>query len=101
MNTLYAVGKGSSEPGCLIVSHYDGADKNPKPLVLVGKGVTFDTGGISLKSRPAMTGMKYEMMGAATMFSVFCAAVQMRLPINIKLVIASVENMPEIGRAHV
>ena len=94
MNTLYAVGKGSSEPSRLIVLHYDGAEKTQKPTVLVGKGVTFDTGGISLKSRVAMTGMKYDMLGAATMFSAFCAAVQMGLPINLKLVIASVENMP-------
>ena len=64
MGALLAVARGSHQPPKLIVLHYNGAAKNKKPLALVGKGITFDTGGISLKPAGEMDEMKYDMSGA-------------------------------------
>ena len=98
MNTLLAVAQGSSEPPKFVVLKYMGGAKNAKPIVLVGKGVTFDTGGISLKPAPEMDEMKYDMSGAASVFGSIKAAAMMKLPLNIIGVTPFTENMPG-GRA--
>ena len=95
MFSLLSVGKASSEPPKLIVLKYNGA-KNPKdaPVVLVGKGITFDTGGISLKPGSAMDEMKYDMCGAASVLGTMKAVAEMKLPLNLIVVVPSAENMP-------
>jgi leucyl aminopeptidase len=94
MNTLLAVAQGSAEPPKFIVLKYNGGAKGAKPIVLVGKGVTFDTGGISLKPAPEMDEMKYDMSGAASVFGTLKAAAKMKLPLNIIGVVPATENMP-------
>lgn len=94
MGSLLSVSAGSAEPAKLIRLSYQGADAKAKPHVLVGKGITFDTGGISLKPGSGMDEMKYDMCGAATVLGVFKAVVTMQLPINLTVLIASAENMP-------
>lgn len=94
MGALLAVSQGSAEEAKLICVEYHGANKKQAPVALVGKGVTFDTGGNSLKSADNMLGMKYDMSGAASVLGVIQAASELRLPINIVGVIAAVENMP-------
>ena len=95
---LLAVGKGSEEPPRLIVMHYRGADDNQAPHVLVGKGVTFDTGGISLKPGLDMDEMKYDMGGAASVFGTMQAILELKPRLNVVGIIASAENMPD-GKA--
>ncbi|MEJ2534478.1 MAG: leucyl aminopeptidase [Gammaproteobacteria bacterium] len=99
MDALLAVAQGSVNSPRLIILRYDGAGKDDKPYVLVGKGVTFDTGGISLKPRESMDEMKFDMCGAATVIGAFEAAAAMRLPVNLVTVVAAVENMPD-GKAY-
>lgn len=96
MGSLLSVSKGSREPAKLIVMEYKGA-KNSKeaPHALVGKGLTFDAGGISLKPAGKMDEMKYDMCGAASVFGAVLAAAEMQLPINVVAVIPSSENMPD------
>ncbi len=94
MNTLLAVAQGSAEPPKFIVLKYNGGIKGTKPIVLVGKGITFDTGGISIKPAPEMDEMKYDMSGAASVFGALKAAAMMKLPLNIIGVVPSTENMP-------
>ncbi|MDX1668488.1 MAG: leucyl aminopeptidase, partial [Limnobacter sp.] len=95
MNSLLSVGKASSEPPRLITLKYMGAkDAKQAPVVLVGKGITFDTGGISLKPGAAMDEMKYDMCGAASVLGTMKAVCEMKLPINLIVVVASAENMP-------
>ncbi|MCZ6525354.1 MAG: leucyl aminopeptidase [Gammaproteobacteria bacterium] len=94
MNSLLSVTQGSREPAKLITLEYKGNKKNIKPIVLVGKGVTFDTGGISIKPASAMDEMKYDMCGAASVLGTLSAIAEMGLPINVTGVIPSVENMP-------
>lgn len=96
--TFVAVGQGSDQPPRLIVLQYNGSGKSDKPHVLVGKGITFDSGGISLKPGPNMDEMKYDMSGAGAVFGVFVAALEMQLPLNIVGLLACAENMPS-GRA--
>jgi leucyl aminopeptidase len=79
----------------LITIEYRGAAAAEQPVVLVGKGVTFDTGGISLKPGPAMDEMKYDMCGAASVFGTLKAVAQMQLAINVVGVIPTTENMPD------
>jgi leucyl aminopeptidase len=94
MNTLLSVAAGSHEPPRLIVlKHLKGGSKE-KPLVLVGKGVTFDTGGISLKPGAEMDEMKYDMCGAASVLGTMRAVGELNLPINLIAVIPATENMP-------
>ena len=93
MGSLLSVTAGSAEPAKLIVMKYRGADSD-KPVVLVGKGVTFDTGGISLKPGPAMDEMKFDMCGAAGVIGTMAAVARMKLPINLNVVVPAVENMP-------
>lgn len=94
MNSLLSVTQGSREPAKLITLEYKGNKKNIKPIVLVGKGVTFDTGGISIKPANAMDEMKYDMCGAASVLGTLSAVAEMGLPINVTGVIPAVENMP-------
>lgn len=94
MGALLAVAQGSEQPPKLITMEYRGAAASDKPVVLVGKGVTFDTGGISLKQPPAMDEMKFDMCGAAAVFGVLKAAALLELPFNIVGVIPATENMP-------
>ncbi|GGD11196.1 leucyl aminopeptidase [Halopseudomonas salina] len=94
MGALLSVSAGSAEPAKLIRMSYQGGKPKDKPHVLVGKGITFDTGGISIKPSPNMDEMKYDMCGAATVFGVMKAAVVLQLPINIVCLVAAAENMP-------
>ncbi len=93
MNSLLSVSKGSNEPGKLISISYNGAG-DEKPIVLVGKGVTFDSGGISLKPGAKMDEMKFDMCGAASVIGVMRAIAEMKLPVNLTIVVPTVENMP-------
>ena len=93
MGSLLSVSAGSAEPAKLIVMQYNGAGSD-QPVVLVGKGVTFDTGGISLKPGPAMDEMKFDMCGAASVIGTMAAVAKMKLPINLNVVVPAVENMP-------
>jgi leucyl aminopeptidase len=94
MGSFLSVARGSSQPAKLITLEYWGQNKKEKPIVLVGKGVTFDTGGISLKPAAEMDEMKYDMCGAASVFGTLTAIAQMRLPINVVGIIPTTENMP-------
>ncbi len=99
MGALLAVGQGSANKPKLIVLKYNGGKKDQAPIALVGKGITFDTGGISLKPGANMDEMKYDMCGAATVIGGFIAAVELGLPINLLTFVAAVENMPD-GKAY-
>ncbi len=99
MGALLAVGQGSANKPKMVVLKYNGADKDQAPIALVGKGITFDTGGISLKPGPNMDEMKYDMCGAATVIGGFVAAVELGLPINLMTFVPAVENMPD-GKAY-
>ncbi|MBX2847798.1 MAG: leucyl aminopeptidase [Acidiferrobacterales bacterium] len=96
MGSLLSVSKGSREPAKLIIMQYKGA-KDPKqaPHALVGKGLTFDAGGISLKPAGKMDEMKYDMCGAASVFGTMVSAAELELPINIVGVVPSSENLPD------
>lgn len=95
MGAFLSVSRGSRVPARLIAMDYQGGKKSQKPIVLVGKGVTFDTGGISIKPSAAMDEMKFDMCGAATVFGVMRAVQQMKLKLNIVGVVAAAENMPD------
>lgn len=94
MGSLLSVSAGSDEPAQLIVMEYQGGKENDQPIVLVGKGITFDTGGISLKPGGGMDEMKFDMCGAASVFGTMKAILEMELPINLTAVVAAAENMP-------
>ncbi|MGH8762135.1 MAG: leucyl aminopeptidase, partial [Nitrosospira sp.] len=94
MGSLLAVARGSRQPAKLIALEYWGRTKKEKPVVLVGKGVTFDTGGISLKPAAEMDEMKYDMCGAASVLGTITAIARMRLPVNVVGIIPTTENMP-------
>lgn len=98
MGSLLSVSAGSVEPARMIVLEYKGGKKSEKPVALVGKGVTFDSGGISIKPGAAMDEMKYDMCGAASVLGTFLAITAMKLPINVIGVIPTTENMPS-GKA--
>ncbi|ACT49107.1 leucyl aminopeptidase [Methylotenera mobilis] len=98
MGSFLAVAQGSEQPPKLIVLQHLKGDKSQKPVVLVGKGITFDTGGISLKPGAEMDEMKYDMCGAATVLGLFKTIAEMDLPLNVVGVIPTCENMPD-GRA--
>ncbi|HGT1799967.1 TPA: M17 family peptidase N-terminal domain-containing protein, partial [Neisseria gonorrhoeae] len=90
MGSFWSVAKGSVEDPYLVeLSYFGAADKEAAPVVLVGKGITFDTGGISLKPGLNMDEMKFDMCGAATVISTFCAAVKLQLPINLIAIVAT------------
>lgn len=95
MGALLAVARGSRQPAKLITLEYQGGDKNGKPIVLIGKGLTFDAGGISLKPGAGMDEMKYDMCGGAAVLGTLQASAQMALPLNIVGLIPSTENLPD------
>jgi leucyl aminopeptidase len=97
MGAFLAVTQGSDQPPRLIVCEYRGAKKSVAPICLVGKGITFDSGGISLKDPPAMDEMKFDMGGAAAVLGTLRAVAELKLPINLVVVVASCENMPSGG----
>ncbi|MBB3139518.1 leucyl aminopeptidase [Halomonas organivorans] len=98
-HSLLSVGRGSEEPSRLIVMKYQGAeDPDEAPHVLVGKGITFDAGGISLKPGAGMDEMKFDMCGAASVFGAVTSVLAIRPKINLVAIVASAENMPD-GRA--
>jgi leucyl aminopeptidase len=94
MGCLLAVSQGSHEPPRFIVIEHRAAKADNPPVVLVGKGVTFDTGGISLKEPPNMDEMKFDMSGAAAVMAAMSLVAKLRLPLRVIGLIASVENMP-------
>ena len=93
MGSLLAVARGSANRPRLIVLKWNGAaDSDAKPYVLVGKGITFDTGGVNLKTQGGIEEMKYDMCGGATVLGTFVAAVGLKLPLNLVVVVPAVEN---------
>lgn len=98
MGAFMAVAQGSEQPLRFIVLQYSGAAKAQAPTVLVGKGISFDTGGISLKPAPEMDEMKYDMSGAASVLGVFRSLAELKPALNVVGLIPSCENMPD-GRA--
>ena len=95
MGSLLSVGAGSRQPAKLIALEYRGAAAKEQPIALVGKGVTFDTGGISLKPGAAMDEMKFDMCGAASVLGTVKAVSQLQLPINVVGIVPATENMPD------
>jgi leucyl aminopeptidase len=98
MGAFLAVTQGSAQPPRLIVCEYRGGRKGAAPICLVGKGITFDAGGISLKDPPGMDEMKFDMMGAASVLGALRAAAELALPLNLVGIIAACENLPD-GKA--
>ena len=98
MHSLLSVGNGSEQPSRLIQLDYRGGKKDAPPIVLVGKGITFDTGGISLKPGPMMDEMKFDMGGAAAVLGTMLAVATLKLPVNLMVLVPSAENMPS-GKA--
>lgn len=94
MGALLSVSAGSRESARLIVMQYRGTKASSQPYVLVGKGITFDSGGISLKPGAKMDEMKFDMCGAASVFGAMSAAAELDLPLNIVAIVAAAENMP-------
>ena len=95
MGAFMAVAQGSAEPLRFIVMRYNGASSSQAPVVLVGKGITFDTGGISIKPAAEMDEMKYDMGGAASVLGVFKALGELKPAINVIGLIPATENMPD------
>jgi leucyl aminopeptidase len=98
MGSFMAVAQGSDEPLKFIVLQYQGAAKTQAPVVLVGKGITFDTGGISIKPAPEMDEMKFDMSGAASVLGTFKALGELKPRVNVVGLIPACENMPS-GKA--
>ncbi|HET9484629.1 MAG TPA: leucyl aminopeptidase, partial [Xanthomonadales bacterium] len=94
MGALLAVASGSANPPQLVVLQYRGAAASEKPYVLVGKGITFDSGGISIKPGASMEEMKYDMMGGATVLGAMLAVARLKLALNLVVIVPAVENMP-------
>ncbi|MEO6688597.1 MAG: leucyl aminopeptidase [Dokdonella sp.] len=99
MGSLLGVAQGAAHAPKLIVLRWQGKDDKTRPYALVGKGITFDTGGISIKPGPGMEEMKFDMCGAAGVLGAFLAAVELKLPMNLVCVVPAVENMPD-GNAY-
>ena len=95
MGSLLSVSRGSRQPAKLIVMHYSGGPKEQDPVVLVGKGVTFDSGGISIKPSGAMDEMKFDMCGGASVFGSIRAVLDLELPINVIGLVPATENLPD------
>lgn len=98
MGSFLSVAQGSDEPLRFIVARYEGAAKTVAPVVLVGKGITFDTGGISLKPGAEMDEMKFDMGGAASVIGTLRAVAELKPKLNLVMIVAACENMPS-GRA--
>ncbi len=97
MGAFLAVTQGSDQPPRLITCEYRGAKKDAAPICLLGKGITFDSGGISLKDPPAMDEMKFDMSGAAAVLGALRATAELKLPLNLVVIVATCENMPSGG----
>ncbi len=95
MGSFLSVSKGSRNPPKFIIMQHNGGKKGDKPAVLVGKGITFDTGGISIKPAPDMDEMKYDMSGAGSVLGTMKAIALMKLPLNVVGLVPSCENMPD------
>ena len=94
MGSFLSVSQGSDQPGKMVILKYNGAGNDDAPVALVGKGVTFDTGGISIKPGASMDEMKFDMIGSASVLGTIKACAEMKLPINVVGVLAAAENMP-------
>ena len=94
MGAFMSVTRGSATPGKLIIVEYRGASAKAPPIALIGKGITFDTGGISLKPPAAMDEMKFDMCGAAAVLGTTKAVIDAKLPVNLVTLVAAAENMP-------
>ncbi len=97
MNAILQVARGSREPAAFIILEYLGAGATDKNIVLVGKGITFDSGGISLKPADKMDEMKSDMSGGAAVFGVIKAASELRIPVNVIGLVPAAENLPGGG----
>jgi leucyl aminopeptidase len=95
MGSLLSVSRGSRQPAKLVIMEHRGGKKGDKPVVLVGKGLTFDAGGISIKPAAAMDEMKFDMCGGASVFGTMAAALELALPINLVGVVPASENLPD------
>ncbi|MEE1545579.1 MAG: leucyl aminopeptidase, partial [Alphaproteobacteria bacterium] len=95
MGALLSVSRGSRESARLIVMEHRGGKRGEAPVVLVGKGLTFDAGGISLKPAASMDEMKYDMCGGASVFGTLLAAAELKLPLNVVGIVPSSENLPD------
>ena len=95
MGALLSVSRGSRQPAKLIVMEYRGGKPNSKPVVIIGKGLTFDAGGISIKPAAAMDEMKYDMCGGASILGAVSACVELELPVNLVGIVPSSENLPD------
>jgi len=95
MGALLSVSRGSRQPAKLIVLEYKGGKAGSKPIALVGKGLTFDAGGISIKPAAAMDEMKYDMCGGASVLGAIAACAELELPLNVVGVVPSSENLPD------
>ncbi|MDN5848963.1 MAG: leucyl aminopeptidase [Nitrococcus sp.] len=95
MGALLSVARGSRQEPRLIIMHYQGAGAKARPYVLLGKGITFDSGGISLKPGQAMDEMKFDMCGAASVFGTIQAVAELALPVNVIGMVAASENLPD------
>lgn len=95
MGSFLSVSKGSRQPAKLIVMEYGGASAKTKPYVLVGKGLTFDAGGISLKPAANMDEMKYDMCGGASVIAALGVAAELELPLNVVGLVPASENLPD------
>jgi leucyl aminopeptidase len=95
MGALLSVARGSREPARLISMEYRGGTKGQKPVVLIGKGVTFDSGGISIKPAQAMDEMKFDMCGAASVLGTLKACAELQLPLNVVGIVPTTENLPD------
>jgi leucyl aminopeptidase len=94
MNSLLAVAQGSNNPPRLVEIHYKNQNSHQKPIVLIGKGITFDSGGINIKPSEGMYEMKYDMSGAAAVLGTIKAIAMLKLPIHVIGILACAENMP-------
>ena len=94
MGSLLSVSKGSRQPPKFAILHYSGAAKTEKPVVLIGKGITFDTGGISIKPSAEIDEMKFDMCGAASVLGTLRAVAQLKLKMNVVGLVPACENMP-------
>ena len=97
MGSLLSVSAGSDQPAKLVIMHYKGGKSAQKPYVLVGKGITFDSGGISIKPGAKMDEMKFDMGGAASVLGTLRTVTELGLPINVVGIVAAAENMPSGG----
>lgn len=95
MGTFLSVARGSAQPPKFVILQYRGASRKEKPIVLIGKGITFDTGGISLKPGSEMDEMKFDMCGAGSVLGTMRAVAELKLNLNVICIVPATENMPD------